>query len=911
VSRRPANRDDAVLAEVMQTEWQWVAARRRASELTPRRAMLGLALSGGGIRSATFSLGILQALSRNKLIKQIDYTSTVSGGSYVGSFFGALYVEPSLRHAAESDLSTDKARADFRDKPLQSPRGRKAVARLREFGRYLTPGGFSDTMYGASLMARNWVSLQLVLGLAPLLLFLLVGLIERPASWLFFNDQKQGALYQSVTWADETPVSWVLSGMMICAGLWSAALATGFWYSRREKVDKSLFQRIGTSAIVLGAVAVAALLAMFGVWPLAREVGFDCWHQAINPVRVARLASPEVGCRNLLERLWAGFPLVASTVTLLLSIAAYLGFAIQAQRRADKAIAPQEIEENVRGRMTRALATSNLVFVALVLLIVIDALAGNVAHSAASFPELAEPVGERLKQQEIYAALRVAWRNFWPLLVLVTPGLLTIWTHGVLRRGTGPGWLARPAGQAALGGSILFLWLVIWAAIAKMVPDGALIWVFLAVLIAFVIQLFCYGFLNLSSLVSLYALRLKRAYVGASNPTDSNQGFDVDRPGDHIHMTDYYSGVEGHLNQLRPVHLINCTIAQTEPEGNSTVVAYDRKGKPLHLSPAGIVHQHGGPGLSGQIAFDDAERLTLSSWTAVSGAAASTAIGSLTSLGLSILAMMANVRLGYWWRVVSDTSLWPKSIFGDTVIGYLFAELQGRFGSQPNKRKRWYLTDGGHFENTGAYALIQRRLDFIVVCDNGADPDYRLDDAVRLIDRARSDLNAEIEFYDVKDLDAIFGSDNDLRDAFGSYAALSRPVEPGSPARSPYAALARIRYDINQDPETATAQQASEPVNHDSDDHTPSYGALLLVKPRLNFTEPPELLAYQRREAGKAFPQQATLDQFFDEEQWEAYRRFGEVVGERIFASNGAGWSPSACLDGRAPVPSQVPGSGR
>lgn len=50
---------------------------------------VGLALSGGGIRSATFSLGVLQALAELKLLFRIDYLSTVSGGGYIGGWLTA------------------------------------------------------------------------------------------------------------------------------------------------------------------------------------------------------------------------------------------------------------------------------------------------------------------------------------------------------------------------------------------------------------------------------------------------------------------------------------------------------------------------------------------------------------------------------------------------------------------------------------------------------------------------------------------------------------------------------------------------------------------------------------------------------------------------------------------------------
>ena len=51
--------------------------------------VVGLALSGGGIRSAAICLGVLQALNHHKLLSRIDYLSTVSGGGYIGSSFTA------------------------------------------------------------------------------------------------------------------------------------------------------------------------------------------------------------------------------------------------------------------------------------------------------------------------------------------------------------------------------------------------------------------------------------------------------------------------------------------------------------------------------------------------------------------------------------------------------------------------------------------------------------------------------------------------------------------------------------------------------------------------------------------------------------------------------------------------------
>src|SRR5689334_22429558 len=52
----------------------------------PRSA---LCLSGGGIRSASFALGVIQALAKRKLLQRFTYLSTVSGGRYIGSWLTA------------------------------------------------------------------------------------------------------------------------------------------------------------------------------------------------------------------------------------------------------------------------------------------------------------------------------------------------------------------------------------------------------------------------------------------------------------------------------------------------------------------------------------------------------------------------------------------------------------------------------------------------------------------------------------------------------------------------------------------------------------------------------------------------------------------------------------------------------
>ena len=63
-----------------------------------QQRLAALCLSGGGIRSATFALGIVQGLARNGLLDRFHYLSTVSGGGYLGGWLSAW-----IRHAGLSD----------------------------------------------------------------------------------------------------------------------------------------------------------------------------------------------------------------------------------------------------------------------------------------------------------------------------------------------------------------------------------------------------------------------------------------------------------------------------------------------------------------------------------------------------------------------------------------------------------------------------------------------------------------------------------------------------------------------------------------------------------------------------------------------------------------------------------------
>ena len=124
-----------------------IAARRDTYEIDPNSPRVAIALSGGGIRSATFSLGILRALSSLKLLHKVDYLSTVSGGGYVGAFYCGLFTQ---RDGLDPIVDT-RGSTDF----LSQKKSQKALHYLRQTRRYPTPAGSRDHNNEIALLTRK------------------------------------------------------------------------------------------------------------------------------------------------------------------------------------------------------------------------------------------------------------------------------------------------------------------------------------------------------------------------------------------------------------------------------------------------------------------------------------------------------------------------------------------------------------------------------------------------------------------------------------------------------------------------------------------------------------------------------------------------------------------------------------
>jgi hypothetical protein len=224
--------------------------------------------------------------------------------------------------------------------------------------------------------------------------------------------------------------------------------------------------------------------------------------------------------------------------------------------------------------------------------------------------------------------------------------------------------------------------------------------------------------------------------------------------------------------------------------------------------------------------------LNLATAMAISGAAAAPQMGLGTMPRLRFWLALLNVRLGYWVRKPGAYS--PRER-GAPGLVYLFREMLGSM----HERRPWvHASDGGHIENLGVYELLRRRCKYIVAVDGEQDPKMTFQGLTRLQRLAAIDLGVRIDV----DLD-------DLR------------LSEGGLSRSHFR-FCRIHYPKRGD------RQAG-------------YGYLLYLKLSLTGNEGEFIRRFRADEP--AFPHHSTADQFFSEEQFEAYRSLGEHTGNNLF----------------------------
>src|SRR5690606_20590274 len=232
----------------------------------------GLALSGGGIRSATFGLGVLQALARHRLLECFHYQSTVSGGGYIGAFLQGMIRRHGFERTSAS-LAPDAARAAGQSPAhdAHDPVGARALRHLREYSNYLAPRKslFSgDTLGMLGTYVRNVLLVQaqlcaliLALCLLPLVLYAVVeGLLERVPAALLLAAGVAGMAAVAMlayvsTWADRHPGTGdgtqlpprrvVLAALGTILSLALGSMLGAFGLARHERLPDFLTGAIG------------------------------------------------------------------------------------------------------------------------------------------------------------------------------------------------------------------------------------------------------------------------------------------------------------------------------------------------------------------------------------------------------------------------------------------------------------------------------------------------------------------------------------------------------------------------------------------------------------------------------------------------------------------------------------------
>ncbi len=398
-------------------------------------------------------------------------------------------------------------------------------------------------------------------------------------------------------------------------------------------------------------------------------------------------------------------------------------------------------------------------------------------------------------------------------------------------------WIASIGAGFLLYGVLLvayaFAW---WAAEGPTVP-GASPSVILgaALVVAIITGLFVD--LNLITIHRFYRDRLMEAFLPDLAKALGNQT-NAARQADSARLSQMCS----HERPVGPYHIINTNLVLTESSERSYRL---RGGDSFMLSPL-----YCGSNATGwrSTAGYMGDELTLPTAMAISGAAAnpwtaSAGVGVTRNPLVGMLMALMNLRLGFWapnpndrhrrWRLSSKRSFRPN---------HLSPGLKEVLGLNLRENSAvCLLSDGGHFENLGLYELIRRRVRLILLCDGTADPDYAFADLQTAMARVWADFGARIEF----DRDVM------LRRFMPS-------IEAGYPKD---VRLSECAYAVAQI------------IYADGDTGHLIYLTTVLCKgARL------KLMGYKG--ANLDFPDQSTADQFFDEEQFEAYRELGYEIAD-------------------------------
>lgn len=318
--------DAATIQAINTAEALEVKARRQHYHRTNAddgQDAVGLALSGGGIRSSTFALGVVQALARKGVLQDVDFLSTVSGGGYLGSFINTVVDDP------DPDVGLAPGQRPF---GAASDGESTVVRHLRNHSKYLSQGGLRTVFeLGFGLLYGVFATLLLVLPFLLLSAAALVaafpadfgvagsapGTLGRVSNWAWASVGVSALLYALVRSRRTMRTLARLAGGLLALALTLSALAALPALSQMVAGKEALWLAaaallpvvLGASAIAIGPNRLAGRL-LLGSMALAGPLFF-----------LAAL----LGCIAITQWFWASSPWLPPTVGAALLLATILG----------------------------------------------------------------------------------------------------------------------------------------------------------------------------------------------------------------------------------------------------------------------------------------------------------------------------------------------------------------------------------------------------------------------------------------------------------------------------------------------------------------------------------------------------------------------------------------------------------
>lgn len=965
----PADFDSVLAAE--RAEIAASRAERYVREGEPGNVndtYVGIALSGGGIRSATVSLGLLQGLHDLGVLKTVDYLSTVSGGGFIGGWWTAWMSRKHHGRSFPPREGLEPERAPDFGKRETAPDGSRfagvdPIHHLRLFANYITPRKgllSSDSWRAAAVFSRNLVLTWLVL--IPILcavvllgqlyyvaqpfddqvvksfvhseearaseisdvedrdLHSLDGAILRPramvaarpllallvlmvivtAVWMGLNNAGDRATRLVIvvallliaaagllTWNPElggggaprgpTQVwqllqisDWVVVALTVLLAVWivhdihrhegdGTAVAKQTRAGRATIWHARLLTAFALAGLMLGFAGFAHEFLISVVFNL-KDLNLETWKEKLAVVTAAAgivstiysifVSAPtggrdrrEVARPSLMSRIVLAVAPPLALVVLAAAAALAMHWVLFDALFYDKRVAWLRLgawaglalatflawweNTQIKGKSASVATVPRIMFLAVTALL-LGALLRGISH----YVPLPAPLAGWLDWSAGTASLArtVVLLAGMILALLIAGGLLLL-----------PSRSTRVRALLGFVSAFLLIWLLILWLTGPGDPRGESLRVALCVVGGFAGWILALGWVadpNALSLHTFYKARLVRAYLGASNPDRRRDEISEPNASDDVRLKDVTSSRVG-----GPYHLINTTLNLI---GGRDLVTAQRWSANYVLASRYCGSTR--TGFRRTAEYMDGQ-LTLGAAVAASGAAVSPNMGAATpSAALALLLGAFNIRLGLWvptpgkgsW-MLSQMWLWPYYLLRESL-------------SQTNDvGTHCYLTDGGHFDNTGLYALVERGCRYIIIADNGADPDACFADVGEAIRRCRIDFRADIE------LD-------------------TTPFRPADASKmgTTHVVYGRIRYDA------AHARSLGWPVV--DGDH--AVGRLVWIKPVVLPQDAADVRQYKLENDN--FPQQTTADQWFGESQFESYRKLGELSAHAAFSGAGA-----------------------